>query len=860
MNKTNIKILNPIALPLQGSRLIEASAGTGKTFTISLLYLRLLLGLQNQNAYYRPLSVEEILVVTFTEAATNELRQRIRGDIHQLRLSCIRGKSDNNMHQLLLDQIDDPQKAIERLLIAEFNIYNASIYTIHGFCMRVLKAFNYEFNIIFRNVLLTDEYRLLKKITLNFWQSRCCSMSLELGRIISAEWNSADDFLSTIYHVFQKNYIQDITNACCCTENLESKHIDNLARIHDIKKIWKIYHRDILLYINSININKRIYSEKNLKHWIDKITIWSNSITLDYQVPKEIIRFRQSIIQENTMNSDVKHKLFEAIDNFLFKPLSLRNIFITEALIDISNGLKKEKLLQGLVSFDDLLYYLDAALEQPNANILANNIRNYFPVLLIDEFQDINPQQYRIFSKIYSKQTKNALIIIGDPKQSIYSFRGADISTYFNMRHDIKDIYTLDINWRSSTEMTKSVNCLFTQQKLPFISSEITFNPVKSSIKNQSLKFILNEHKYPSMCLWLHPVNNIHLNDFEKDIAKQCAFDIHQWIAASNQKKAYLMKNNDLQALRPSDIAILVRNRREANLIHSALKLFNISSCYLSDLGSVYNTIEARELFYLLKAIQYPKEKQLIRTALATSIFSIGLDYIESLSNDDKKIKIWIDKFSHWKLLWQKNGLLPMLHIIISQYITENIVASHDGNLRFTNLMHLGELLQTQYVISTGPNQLLNFFLKQIANSDNQSIDQQIRLTEDTNIIRIITIHKSKGLQYPIVWLPFALNFAVNNKNHYFDDIPINQENKEYIINEDLRLLYVAVTRSIYHCSIGISTFVKGLKNNSNDLYKSALGYLLECNHNTNLQTLMDYIHKLHCIDIKLIDVKLKNR
>ena len=128
--------LDPLRLPLQGERLIEASAGTGKTFTIAALYLRLLLGLGGSAAFPRPLTVEELLVVTFTEAATAELRGRIRSNIHELRIACLRETTDNPLYERLLEEIDDKAQAAQWLLLAERQMDEAAVFTIHGFCQR----------------------------------------------------------------------------------------------------------------------------------------------------------------------------------------------------------------------------------------------------------------------------------------------------------------------------------------------------------------------------------------------------------------------------------------------------------------------------------------------------------------------------------------------------------------------------------------------------------------------------------------------------------------------------------------------------------------------------------------------------
>ena len=141
--------LDPLRLPLQGERLIEASAGTGKTFTIAALYLRLLLGLGGSAAFPRPLTVEELLVVTFTEAATAELRGRIRSNIHELRIACLRETTDNPLYERLLEEIDDKAQAAQWLLLAERQMDEAAVFTIHGFCQRMLNLNAFECGMLF---------------------------------------------------------------------------------------------------------------------------------------------------------------------------------------------------------------------------------------------------------------------------------------------------------------------------------------------------------------------------------------------------------------------------------------------------------------------------------------------------------------------------------------------------------------------------------------------------------------------------------------------------------------------------------------------------------------------------------------
>jgi len=389
--------LNPLTLPLRGERLIEASAGTGKTFTIGLLYLRLLLGLGGENAYSRPLSVEEILVVTFTEAATAELRGRIRENIHQLRLACIRGKSSNPMHQLLLDQVPDLSQAAAQLLAAERQMDEAAIFTIHGFCQRMLNLNAFESGMLFEQELIEDEQALLKQSTADFWRRQCYPLTLDVARIIAAEWSGPDSLLTTLRPWLQGES-PSLKHPPAADETLASRHARNLARIKAIKQQWQALSADVEGMISASGVDKRSYSSKHLPNWVAKVTQWASSETLDYQLPKELERFGQQVLDEKTKKGDApRHSLFEAIDQFLAEPLSLRDVIIAQALTDVRATVQREKRLRALLGFDDLLSKLDEALQQPGGVLLAETIRARFPVALIDEFQDTDPQQYRIF-------------------------------------------------------------------------------------------------------------------------------------------------------------------------------------------------------------------------------------------------------------------------------------------------------------------------------------------------------------------------------------------------------------------------------------------------------------------------------
>ncbi len=821
MMQSRPESLDPLTLPLNGERLIEASAGTGKTFTIGLLYLRLLLGLGGEHAWRRPLSVEEILVVTFTEAATAELRGRIRDNIHQLRLACVRGKSQNPMHQQLIAQIPDLPQAASQLLAAERQMDEAAIFTIHGFCQRMLNLNAFESGMLFEQELIENEQTLLRQATADFWRRQCYPLSLDVARVIAAEWSGPDSLLTTLRPWLQGES-PTLRHPPRADETLASRHAANLQRINALKQQWQAASDDVEGIITASGVDKRSYSSKHLPNWVTKVTQWAQSETLDYQYPKELERFGQQVLHEKTKKGEApQHSLFDAVDRFLAEPLTLRDVIIWQALTEVREAVQREKRQRALLGFDDLLSRLDEALQQPGGALLAETIRSRFPVALIDEFQDTDPQQYRIFRTLYIHQPDLALLLIGDPKQAIYAFRGADIFTYLRARNEVSAHYTLDTNWRSSPEMVDSVNRLFSQVDAPFLFSSIPFLPVSPAAPNQALKLIYQQQPQPALRFWLQPGEGVGVSDYQQFMAQQCAADISRWLVAGQQGQAQIGKGDALQPVKASDITVLVRSR----------------------------------------------------TALATSIFAIDAAELDALTQNERDWDALVEQFVSWQQIWHQRGVLPMLRdVMIKRQLAENMLASDNGERRLTDLMHLGELLQEAAVQLDSTHALVRFLAQQIARPDNQASSQQLRLESDRHLVQIVTIHKSKGLQYPLVWLPFAAGFREAASALYHDresfaamlDVQGDEQSlslaEEERLAEDLRLLYVALTRSVYHCSVGIAPLIKGArkKEGESDLHKSALGYLVQRGETADAAQLSQHLQALEGAGIEVISSELQ--
>ncbi|WP_099074431.1 exodeoxyribonuclease V subunit beta [Proteus alimentorum] len=857
--------LNPYTLPLYQRRLIEASAGTGKTYTIGLLYLRLLLGLGGESAFYRPLSVEEILVVTFTDAATDELRSRIRKNIHELRLACIRHdvESSDDTYLELLKQIPNKELAAQWLLEAERQMDEAAIYTIHGFCQRMLANNAFESGVLFEQVLIQDEYELKKRVCADFWRRHCYPLSYDVAHAVSQIWSGPEQLLYEIQPYLQGE-MPEIEGVALDSENesVKERHKAVIEAINKVKARWNEHHHEIEAWITASGVDKRSYSSRFLPKWIEEITLWASTLeTKSYQLPDCLVRFSQETLNEKTTKGLApEHILFVEIEQLTKQSLTLRDVILVNAIPEIRQGIENEKVRRGEMGFDDLLTRLDRALKREGGEALAQAIRERYPVAMIDEFQDTDPQQYRIFDAIYGEYENSGLLFIGDPKQAIYAFRGADIFTYIQARKQTSHHYTLNTNWRSAPGMVNAVNSLFMRSNAPFLFEHIPFIEVTSAEKNQDMAFIYHDKPIPPFNFWLAEGESVSTGNYEQIMAAQCAAQIRDWLSAGDQQQAWLIEQGTKKAVTSADIMVLVRSRREAILIRDALNLLSIQSVFLSNRESVFETNEAKDLLWLLQAVVTPEKERVLRASLASRLFGFSAKQIDDLNGSEPRWNSYVEKFADYYALWQKRGVLPMLRkIMMDNQIAENLLASIDGERRLTDIMHLGELLQETSLQLDSEHALIRWLAQQISHPDAQSESQQMRLESDRNLVRICTIHKSKGLEYPIVCLPFACNYQEQKGALYHDrekfyaklDIFSRPESlrlaDEERLAEDLRLLYVALTRSKFSCYVGVAPLVKGNKRKSGltDLHKNALGYLLQQGEEGNSELLHQSIHAL---------------
>ncbi|HDZ0577503.1 TPA: exodeoxyribonuclease V subunit beta [Klebsiella pneumoniae] len=833
--------LDPLRLPLIGERLIEASAGTGKTFTIAALYLRLLLGLGGEAAYPRAISVEELLVVTFTEAATEELRGRIRSNIHELRIACLRGESDNPLYSALLAEIADKDDAAKTLLLAERQMDEAAVFTIHGFCQRMLSLNAFESGMLFEQQLIEDESRLRYQACADFWRRHCYSLTRDIAAVIHDVWKGPRDLLKSLDRWLQGEAPQ-LKSPPAPNETLAERHQQIIARIDSLKQQWREQVGEIEGVLENSGLDRRKFNRGNQGKWMEKVNAWAQEETLSYQLPDALEKFAQSFLLERTKagGEPPVHPLFSAVESLLASSLTLTDLVLARAMVEIRDAVAREKRRRGELGFDDMLSRLDEALRGDSGETLASAIRQRFPVAMIDEFQDTDPQQYRIFRRIWRRQPETALLLIGDPKQAIYAFRGADIFTYMKARGDVAAHYTLDTNWRSSPGMVGSVNRLFSLSDNPFMFHEIPFLPVKAAAKNKGLRFTVDAADVPAMNVWLMPGDTVGSGDYQTFMAQLCATQIRDWLSAGQRGRALLWRGETSRPVQASDITVLVRNRLEAAQVREALQTLGIPSVYLSNRDSVFETLEAQELLWLLQAVLVPERENTLRSALATSMFGLTALDIENLNQDEQAWDALVEEFSEYRQIWRQRGVMPMLRALMTaRHIAENLLATRGGERRLTDILHISELLQEAASQLESEHALVRWLAQHIAEPDSNAASQQMRLESDKHLVQIVTIHKSKGLEYPLVWLPFIARFRKQDQAFYHDretfaavlDLGQDEASLELAeaerLAEDLRLLYVALTRAVWHCSLGVAP-LSSRKSGNSDFHLSALGRLLQ--------------------------------
>ncbi len=844
--------LNALEVPLCGKALIEASAGTGKTFTIATLYIRLLLG-HGVKGFPRPLSVTEILVVTFTEAATEELRERIRLRIRETKLAMLRGKSDDPVISTFLKETADKDSAAKALAIAEQQMDQSAIFTIHGFCQRMLRQYSLDTNSMESAKLITDEDKLKLTIVSDFWRNHIVPLSEEVATEVRSCWKTPELLKLDISRYISGSAVTIKADEKNLGKTITEIYEQSVASIKHIKECIKdtLSSSDLAKIILSSDINKRSWTKKRTPERVEEIREWANNPFTGLDTPKSLRSFALSEILEKTKEGGKppESPIFEKIESFLENHKGMKSELFRIAIKECRQKYRETKGELSLLSFDDLLVNLERALTGKMGEFLSHQIAKQYPFAMIDEFQDTDSLQFTIFDKIYST-INNAdpidvgLFMIGDPKQAIYAFRGADINTYIHAKNTVEHIYTLSKNWRSSHEMVAATNDLFGLSDNPFLyEGDIDFIRTTAAAKPDSSKWFKRGKRMSAVNVFMTDDGEkpVLKSDYESQMAEITADEILELLSSEDST---LINAKHSRKIESGDIAILVRTGKQARTIQNALEQRNISSVYLSSSGSVYDTAEARDLLLILRSLLNLKDERSLRAAMSTRLFGMTAEEIDSHNKSEKLWERLLDEMTVYSRTWKYNGISAAIRkIVTTKELPKQLLGQTGGERVLTNILHLAELLQAEEQSIDSELSIVQTLDHHINNPNPNSDEQQLRLESDENLVKIVTIHKSKGLEYNLVFLPFISSFQETTTPLYFDQrtnaMTLDLENEELSLEraekerlaEDLRILYVAMTRAVFGTYLGLCPIADGRKTRGpTGVHKTAIGSLVQKN------------------------------
>lgn len=881
--------LNPLTLPLNGSALIEASAGTGKTFTIAILYVRLVLGHgQPDDSPLQNLLPPNLLVVTFTDAATKELRDRIRTRLTQAAEVFSDGPDDPNppaetrlIYDLRNQSYPDPASwpdCRKKLLLAAEWMDEAAVSTIHGWCNRMLSEHAFDSGSLFKLTLETDQSELLDEVARDYWRTFVYPLGAAESDTVLDWWKTPAELRKATKNLLGDPSLNGGPNAEP-VDLLEQAAARKASYLHELKSRWSVWCDELSDWIASTqNFQKAADKQiggaqaNAILKVIENIRSWCSSedeapkglLESGSKRPKGYYYLSLSGLAEVWKGSEPfdRHPAMEDIERLPERLKSLPNAksdILRHASHWIAKRLDAEKQQRSEMGFDDLLTRLDDALHGPRGDQLAATIRRQFPVALIDEFQDTDPVQYRIFNRIYQvehNRPDTCLLMIGDPKQAIYGFRGADIYTYLQARLGVQDrTWTLGTNYRSARPMVDAVNRVFEhsdrhspQGAFLFGKGDTTPLPFQGvSAKGTKRLWAMNGEIQPSLVFWAQESDEAEKKGNGKGLGKEasrdnlaetCASEIARVLTLGQAGQAgFALPDNtrDLEPVQPKDIAVLVNDRKEAAAVRDALGRRRIKSVYLSDRDSVLTSPEAAELLCWLQAFAEPRQLSLIRAALATPTLGQSWQALDRLLTDENVLEREIARFQGYQAQWQSQGVLPMLRTFLMDFeVPGRLLQRLDGERRLTDILHIAELLQQDSLQLDGEHALVHHFTQILRAADEEDEHRTLRLESDAGLVKVITVHKSKGLEYPLVFLPFGTAFrAENPKQAYvryhneqgrlvtvFDPSPedIARADQERL-GEDIRKLYVALTRARFATWVGAAAL--------DNWQQSGLGYAI---------------------------------
>ena len=827
-----MKELDTATVELGGSHLVEASAGCGKTHAITELYVRLVAE--------RRLDVSEILVVTYTRAATAELRERIR---EKLRVAA-RDESRSAEQR-------------ERLAIAVRSFDEAAIFTIHGFCQRALTDNAFESRVEFGTELVPNLGPMLLEVVQDFY----CRELHDAPKVL-VRWLRRDgpEKLVALARAVTSDPDLEVLPAeidVDLDEPLERWR----AACAEAREIWERERATVIdLLARHDGLHRSTYKEEAILHE------WPAGVDAALSGDRpgafgKLGNFTTSTLADKTRkhHQPPSHPFFDRCEEVveaeaaLIEALDAHKVALEKRLVAFArHELEARKAALGVSSYDDLLHRLRDALASDGGHALIARLRDRYRAALIDEFQDTDPVQYEIFRRVFRGAPRSTLFLIGDPKQAIYAFRGADVFAYLRAASDGADErHTLSTSWRSDPALLRALNTVFGRAARPFLVEDIEFRKVSHAPAAED-RLGGELAGAPPFELLMMPSDDPRVETTRAGEVRQGWAGTHLPRLIASEIARLLARGGTLRTssgerpIVPGDVAVLCRTNAQAGDVQTALRELGVPAVLEGD-RSVFEQDDAEWMERLLEAMASPRDARHVRAALATPIFGVSGNELDRLNQEEGAWESWLARFDRYHRVFRDVGFIQAFQKLLDgEGVMARLLGRPDGERRLTNLLHLAELLHDAAMRGhLGPQALVRWLEEMRRDESSRGAlaaeAAQIRLESDAHAVRLTTIHRSKGLEYPIVYCPFlwdgTLLFQEESKRVRFHDASDGHKKKLDLgsadhdahlaraeresLAESLRLLYVALTRAKHRCSVVWGRFqYDGRKN-------PALGYVL---------------------------------
>ncbi|MCH8502869.1 MAG: exodeoxyribonuclease V subunit beta [Ectothiorhodospiraceae bacterium] len=753
---------SPMDMPLSGLRLVEASAGTGKTFSLAGLYLRLLVE--------KRLDVRDILVMTFTRAATQELRERIRARIAAAARiaadpsSAGSGADDALARKLLQQSGEAPGELARRLRDAAVRMDEATITTIHGFSQRAVAENAFDSAVAFDRGEQVDDRELLVETVTDYWRRQVIGADIETASAFLAHWPTPDTLAADLRQILETPHLrlagpssaqasgeaeQAVREWSAIAPRMQAllEQIEGAGEFTANGKLRKAVTAAGGAAALFRDINAEVLAEQGAR--IPSVL----ALLCAEELPKQL--------KGKAKKAGIPQEFTDSVAALLQSRALARLAMLRVAAAAVREHISRRKRERRVYSFNDMIQALhDAVVDPVQGPALVEALRRRWPWALVDEFQDTDPLQYAILKSIYHGSAGDVgMIMIGDPKQAIYGFRGGDVFAYLKAADDAQGRYSLDTNYRSTSQVLDVVEAVFGMAgDHAFMIPDIRFQHVKAGRADGDTVIRRQGRPLPALTLWTtEPGDNgkpLAAGAARTLLADATVREIRRLLAS--ETGATVDRQEESRPLAAGDICVLVNSNREAAEFQVRLARAGIAAACLHQ-SSVFDSEQAAQLQRILEAAAAPADPHRVRAALITELFGHRLGDLLMLAENDHAWLAAMDIFQQAHERWSGNGVLAMLEPLV-QEAGQHLLLLEDGERRMTNWLHLAERLQEAEIETFGMAGLTRWLSERRHQGEGPeaSEDAQLRLESDENLVRIATVHKVKGLQFAVVMLPYA--------------------------------------------------------------------------------------------------------